>query len=94
MIFKGSRYERTGSYTAIDADGRPVTALKIRLTPATPAGFVHTFRADERLDLLAYSYYRDAEKFWLICDANAGSALDPEDLAQPGRRLLIPPDRS
>ena len=90
MVFKGSRYEKTGTYTVTDADGHSVTALKIRLVPPTAAGFVHTFTADERLDLLAYTYYRNPEKFWLICDMNG---MDPEDLAVPGRALLIPPDR-
>jgi hypothetical protein len=33
-----------------------------------------------------------AEKFWLIADAN--TEMDPEDLADPGRQLLIPPDRT
>jgi len=92
MIFKGSRYERTGTYTVIDADGRQVTAIRTRIVPPTPAGFLHTFTGDERLDLVAYTYYHDPEKYWLICDANA--VMDLEDLAQPGQKLLIPPDRS
>ena len=36
--------------------------------------------------------YRNPEKFWLIADAN--DEMDPEDLLEPGRQLLIPPDRS
>lgn len=92
MIFKGSRYERTGAYSVTTADGRRVTALKIRLIPETPAGFLHTFTADERLDLLAFTFYRNPEKFWLIADAN--SEMDPEDLLEPGRQLRIPPDRT
>ncbi|HMQ33825.1 MAG TPA: hypothetical protein PKD53_24035 [Chloroflexaceae bacterium] len=91
MIFKGSRYEDVGHYQVQDAAGRPVTALKIRFIPRTPAGYLHTFTADERLDILAYNFYRNPEKFWLIADANA--AMDPRDLEEPGRRLRIPPDR-
>jgi nucleoid-associated protein YgaU len=92
MIFKGSRYERVGVYPATTADGRTVTALKIRFIPPTPAGFFHTYTADQRLDLLAFTFYRNPEKFWLIADANP--AMDPEDLLEPGRPLRIPPDRA
>jgi nucleoid-associated protein YgaU len=92
MIFQGSRYQNTGSYQVTGTDGRQVAALKIRFIPPTPAGFLHTFNASERLDLLAYKYYRDPTKFWLIADAN--TEMDPEDLLEPGRQLLIPPDRT
>lgn len=92
MIFKGSRYEKVGVYEATDANGQMVRALKIRFIPPTPAGYLHTFTADERLDLLAYQYYRNSEKFWLIADAN--SEMDPDDLLEPGRQVYIPPDRT
>ena len=92
MIFKGSRYANIATYQAADADGNTATALKTRFIPSTPAGFFHTYTSDERLDLIAYKFYRNAEKFWLIADAN--SEMDPEDLLQPGRALLIPPNRS
>ncbi len=36
-------------------------------------------------------FYGNAEKFWLIADAN--TEMDPEELARPGNQLLIPPDR-
>ncbi len=92
MIFKGSRYEKVKTWAGIDARGRVVQALGLRFVPPTPAGFVHTFSGDERLDLIAARYYRNPEKFWLIADAN--DEMDPEDLLEPGRQLLIPPDRT
>ena len=92
MIFRGSRYQNVGTYQAVDSNGRSTSALKIRLIPSTPAGFIHSFTAGERLDLIAYKYYRNPEKFWLIADAN--DRMDPDDLAEPGNRLLIPPDRT
>lgn len=92
MIFKGSRYEKVGTYQVTDANGQTLYALKIRFIPPTPAGFLHTFTADERLDLLAYQFYRNPEKFWLIADAN--TEMDPDDLLEPGRQLPIPPDRT
>jgi hypothetical protein len=92
MIFKGSRYEKVGVMQVTDARGRTITALKIRFVPPTPAGFRHTVTTSDRLDLMAYRYYRNPEKFWLIGDAN--DELDPEELIrEPGRRVLIPPDR-
>ncbi|MEA2689030.1 MAG: hypothetical protein QOD51_1637 [Candidatus Eremiobacteraeota bacterium] len=92
MIFKGSRYQDVGTYRATDASGATVTALRIRFIPATPAGFYHAFVAGQRLDTLAYVYYTNPEKSWLIADAN--TAMDPEDLLELGRRIAIPPDRS
>lgn len=92
MIFKGSRYEKVSVYQVTEANGQTVNALLIRFIPPTPAGYQHTFTAGERLDLLAYTFYRNPEKFWLIADAN--TEMDPDDLLDPGRQLLIPPDRT
>ena len=92
MIFKGSRYQNVATYQIAVSGGRTLTALKIRLIPPTSAGFIHVVTADDRLDLLSYQFYRNPEKFWLIADAN--TAMDPEDLLEPGRQLLIPPDRT
>jgi nucleoid-associated protein YgaU len=68
-----------------------VSALGIRFIEVPPAGYLHTFKGGERLDLLAWQFYRNPEKFWLIGDAN--SEMDPEDLMEPGKRLKIPPER-
>jgi hypothetical protein len=92
MLFKGSRYQNVKSYAIAGPSGQTIIALGIRLIPPTPAGFLHTFTADERLDIVAFNYYRNPEKFWLIADAN--TEVDPEDLQVPGRQLKIPPDRT
>ncbi|HEV2962502.1 MAG TPA: hypothetical protein VG649_11795 [Candidatus Angelobacter sp.] len=92
MIFKGSRYQNISTYQITDSAGRTVSALKIRFVPPTPAGYFHTVRGDERLDLIAFKFYRNPEKFWLIADAN--TEMDPEDLLEPGRQVLIPPDKT
>lgn len=92
MLFKGSRYEKVKTYAVTGPGGQTTVALGIRFIPPTPAGFLHTFTGDERLDLLAFKFYRNPEKFWLIADAN--TEMDPEDLLQPGRQLLVPPDRT
>ena len=44
----------------------------------------------DRLDLITARTLGDPEQFWRICDAN--DALDPDDLAEPGRRLASRPD--
>jgi hypothetical protein len=92
MIFKGSRYANVGTYTVTGPNGQTVQALKIRFIPPTPAGYIQTVSAADRLDLLAYQFYRNPEKFWLIADAN--TAMDPDDLLEPGGQLRIPPDRT
>ena len=93
MIFQGSRYEQVAKtvYAITTADGQQHLALQIRFLAPTPAAYRHTMSANERLDLLAYHFYGDPQRFWLIADANA--PVDPEDLLEPGLEILIPPDR-
>jgi len=90
MIFKGSRYENVAVVTVTDANGVTTNALALRVLHPLAAGYRHTFTSGDRLDLLAYTYYRDPQRFWLIADANAG--MDAADLEEPGRKILIPPD--
>lgn len=94
MIFKGSRYEKVArlAYTVTDADGIQHRVIPMRVIRPTAATVSHVMRSGERLDLLAFQYYRNAEKFWLIADAN--QAMDPEDLLAPGLPVMVPPDRS
>jgi len=47
----------------------------------------------DRLDLLAYRFYRSARKWWLIADANPDH-MHPDELLVPGSRIVIPPDLS
>jgi hypothetical protein len=91
MFFKGSRYETVGDAQLTDSQGRAVRYKKIRMVPTTPARFNHLVSQADRLDLVAYRYYRDPLKFWRIADAN--DVVLADDLtAQPGKRILIPPD--
>ncbi len=91
MFYKGSRYEKVGDAQHTDAQGRVIKYKKIRFIPSTPARFNHLVRQGDRTDLLAYRYYRDPLKFWHIADAN--DVMQAEELtAEPGQRILIPPD--
>lgn len=94
MIVRGSRYEPLAGRvkTVTTAAGGRHAALPIRFVPPTPATFRHVVLEHERLDTIAYRYYRNPEKFWLIADANP--AVDPEDLLEVGLPILVPPDRS
>jgi len=89
MLFKGSRYATVPIATLDDRNGRIVRYLRMRVIPDTAADLTHVVDDSERLDHVAFNYFRDSERFWRICDANV--ALRPEDLvAPPGRVLLIP----
>jgi hypothetical protein len=92
MFFKGSRYEKVGDAQYTDAHGRVIRYKRMRFIPDTPARFNHLVTQGERPDLLAFRYYRDSLKFWRIADANEDVMQAEALTAEPGRRILIPPD--
>jgi len=90
MFFKGSRYAGVGDLTLTAADGREVKYKKTRFIPRTDAQSGHLVHQGERLDHIAHRYYRDAERFWRIADAN--QVMWPDELTQKaGKVILIPP---
>jgi hypothetical protein len=89
MFFKGSRYEKVADATYVDENGTTIRYKRLRLIPPTPAFGGHGVSEGERLDTIAYDQYRDAERFWRICDANG--ALWPDDLLETGATIAIPP---
>jgi hypothetical protein len=89
MFSKNSRYAKVADAQLTDAQGRDITYKQTRFIGATTARQGHILSEGERLDHVAYHYYKDATRFWRICDANA--ALWPDDLAADiGRNILIP----
>lgn len=89
MFVKGSRYENVPENEITDAARRAIRYKTTRFIPPTPAQVGHIISAGERLDHIAFFYYRDPERFWRICDANF--ALFPDDLAaEIGRKIAIP----
>lgn len=90
MFFKGSRYERVKNYVAVDARGNRNRVKRMRRILQQPKKKATTYivKEGDRLDLLAYAYYGDPTKFWLICDAN--QAMFPYELLVPGKRIIIP----
>ena len=88
MFFKGSRYATVPDAFITDASDRVIRYKATRFIPETNALVGHRVLAHERLDHIAYQYYRDPERFWRICDANR--ALWPPDLLETGAILGVP----
>jgi hypothetical protein len=87
---RGSRYADV-SERIYEFGGRRRVAYKVLrlIPPLSPSFESHAVVEGDRLDLLAYRYLRDPERFWRICDENL--AVRPDDLVtEPGRRLRIP----
>lgn len=95
MFFKGSRYERVKDYVALDVRGNRNRVKRTRRISRqqprqhqTKKALTYIVKEGDRLDLLAYTYYGDPTKFWLICDAN--QTMFPHELLVPGRKIVIP----
>ena len=89
MFTTRSRYASIADATFQDASGRAVKYKVLRITPDTTSVQNHTVAQGDRLDLIAFQQYGDAEQFWRICDGN--DALRPDDLTlQAGARIRIP----
>jgi hypothetical protein len=91
MIDRKSRYRSTGILMVEDGLGGMHPLLDLREIPGTSALLRITPTDSDRLDLLAWRFYRDPTRFWRICDAS--SRLDPFDVLAPGEPMPIPPDK-
>ncbi len=90
-IDKKSRYAKVPIHRFSGPHGEERELLELRPTPPTGGVFYATPGPRDRLDLLAYRYFRDPTQFWKICDAS--DQLDPFDVMAVGEPLLIPPDK-
>jgi len=70
MFAKISRYRKLLDLVTVDADGRQLESKEIRILPKVESNFLHTVEELDRLDHLAYKYYKQPRKWWRICDAN------------------------
>lgn len=93
MFFDGSRYARVPEAPFSDGEGRVAPLKRTREPVSTELALVYQVRAGDRLDSLAFKFYHDPRKWWLIADANP-DVLALEDLLEPGRLLRIPKDRN
>jgi hypothetical protein len=93
MFSRISRYY--GLPDVVDHDprkgGRTVVSKSLRTLPDVSGTFQHTIVDGDRLDQLAFMYYRQPRKWWRICDANP-EFLSPMELLGRGplRTVRIP----
>lgn len=88
MFTTTSRYASVADGTYEDTSGRQFSYKLLRLIPSAPTLLVHTVVQQDRLDLLANTFYTDPQQFWRICDGNF--AMRPDDLLQIGFQVKIP----
>jgi len=86
MFSKISRYRKLADEVAIDARGLELASKSIRLLPEVSGKFQHTVEEVDRLDHLAFKYYKQPRNWWRICDANP-EFLSPQALL--GKEPLI-----
>ena len=79
MFTKLSRYRTLPDVVTIDAKGRRLASKSLRPLPEVAGTFLHTLQSADRLDHLAYQYYKQPRKWWRICDANP-AFLSPQAL--------------
>ncbi len=83
-----SRYASIPTVSVKLADGREVTAVKLRRLPPT-SGEDLTVEENDRLDIIADRRTDDATRFWHIADAN--TEIEANDLLTPvGRNIKAP----
>lgn len=85
MIFEGSRYKYTNVY---DNNGKRTFENRTRLNFSLDDCYSYSFKSTDRLDILAYEYYGDAQLWWVIMDANP--SYDFEFDIKAGDTILIP----
>lgn len=77
MFLDTSRYARLATDTVVTADGRKVSAIRLRRLPST-MGDPRLVKEGDRLDVIAQRAFGDGTRFWHIADAN--TALEANDL--------------
>ena len=70
MFSKISRYRKLSEVVTIDTRGRELESKNLRLLPEVSGKFEHIVEEVDRLDHLAFKYYKQPRNWWRICDAN------------------------
>lgn len=76
----------TGFLVKLADDERALYRNKIKHTPS-PKDIYHMVTYSDRLDTLAFQYYRNSKYWWIIADVN--DVLNPFELTV-GQTLIIP----
>ena len=79
MFSSFSRYRKLPDVVTTDAKGRTLASKALRLLPSVSGTFQHTVEDGDRLDHVAFKYYRQPTKWWRINDANP-EFFSPQDL--------------
>lgn len=91
MFSKISRYRKLPEVVAADPRGRRLSSKALRPMPAVSGVLAHTIEASDRLDHLAYKFYKQSRHWWRICDANPEHASPLELLGKtPLTRVRLP----
>ncbi len=91
MFDPSSRYYSLGNAEHAAPNGERLIYKKRRFLPQRaprPADRAVVVRAGERLDAIAARMLGDPLQFWRVADAS--NAMNPFDLAEPGRLLEMP----
>lgn len=70
MFAKNSRYRTLPDVVTVSAGNRTEVTKDLRVMPVVEGDFRHTVAEIDRLDHLAFKYYKQPGKWWRICDAN------------------------
>lgn len=79
MFSPCSRYRKLPDVVTTDARGRTLASKALRRLPSVSGTFQHTVEDGDRLDHVAYKYYRQPTKWWRISDAHP-EFLSPQAL--------------
>jgi hypothetical protein len=77
MFSKISRYKKLEDVAVVGRDGKLAASKALRLIPEVDGEFLHTVEENDRLDHLAFKYYKQPRKWWRICDANPAYPFPP-----------------
>jgi len=91
VVFRNSRYRFLGKYQVEDKLGAIEQVYELREFPrGTIRGMIsHTVKASETFEQIAFKYYGDPAKWYVLADANP-QIFFPLDL-QAGAVIVIPP---
>jgi nucleoid-associated protein YgaU len=89
MIYSDSRYANGNIFRAYKPSTNAYEAMVTRNFPTEEAEyFVHTFKHDDRIDLIAFQYYNNGSLWWRIMDYNP--EISNPFVIVPGTKIRIP----
>jgi nucleoid-associated protein YgaU len=89
VINAASRYAQSSVVTLLGPDGQPRQVIVSgQQIPFVIRYTYHQVTSGDRIDQIAFTYYQDASRWWVIADANP-EILDYSTLT-PGYLLRVP----